>query len=556
MTMQTYIVTLKDGVDYNSFWTEIEDPTTGLEYIPDRPVTIVHNRTLFLRLCEYALTELEADKLRSDPRVLAVERPVRDLPNVNIVSTAVQNPSVYDGNFNKQSGNVYLNPNNYSGAQANSINWGLIAHSSTTNPYGINISGNTGLATSLVYNYSADGTGVDVLINDSGLQIDHPEFTNATGNTRVQLVDWNDIAVAVGANTSIDWNTVSYTDTDGHGTNVAGIAVGKTYGWDKNSNIFSLAVTSDPNIDVLDMFAMLLYWHQNKGNNNPTLVNMSWGLIIGIGVIGTDYYAQITGGNYQGNAILSGQSNSYYSSRGLIPLFGDGINLQFPGIPYDSPAINAALGTLIDAGIIVVQAAGNNSFKIDIPSNPSPVGDYDNYIVAPSVAPGNLYYNRGFSPRDSRVIVVGALDTLTSSSGQTQKVQFSCAGPGVDIWAAGTYIMSSGSNTTALTNAPYFLNTSYKQYKLSGTSQASPQVTGICALYLQANPTATMSQVKSWVLNNAGTDLFETGNSTSYTNYLSLLGGNAKVVYNTFNTANNFVISNGITLSNITLVNT
>lgn len=551
--MQTYIVTLKEGVDYNQFWTEIEDPTVGLEYIPDRPVSIVHDRTLFLRLCEYALTDEEAETLRADSRVESVEIPIRNLPNVNVVSNAVQNPYVYQGNFDKQSGNFYINSNDYSGTQANAINWGLIAHSSTTNPYGTNISGNTGLTTSSVYNYSADGTDVDVLINDSGLQIDHPEFTDASGNTRFVTVDWNSIAATVGANTSINWNTLSNTDTNGHGTNVAGIAVGKTYGWAKNSNIFSLAVTSDPNIDVLDMFAMLLYWHQNKGNNNPTIVNMSWAILVANGT-GTGYHTLITGGRYRGNAILSGQSTSYYTSRGLIPLTGNGINLQ--GIPYNSPAINAALGYLIEAGIIVVQSAGNNSFKIDIPNNPEPSGDYDNYVNIPSLVSGNLYYARGFSPRDSRVIVVGALDTLTSSSGNNQKVQFSCAGPGVDVWAAGTYIMSAGSNTTALTNAPYFLNTSYKEYKLSGTSQAAPQVTGICALYLQANPTATMSQVKSWVLNNAGTDLYDTGNATSYTNYLSLLGGNAKVVYNTFNTANNFAVGNGITLSNITLVNT
>lgn len=555
--MQTYIVTLKEGVDYNSFWTEIEDPTTGLEYIPDRPVTIVHNRTLFTRLCEYALTEAEAEILQSDPRVLAVERPVRDLPNVKIVSFSVQNPSVYGGNFNKQSGNNFAgDPSSYSGNVANSINWGLIAHSSTTNPYGINTTGNSGLTTSLVYNYSADGTGVDVLINDGGLQIDHPEFTNASGNSRVQQVNWNNIAAIVGANTSFNWNTASYTDTNGHGTNVAGIAVGKTYGWAKNSNIFSLIVTN-PNVDVFDMFEMLLYWHQNKGNSNPTIVNMSWAVVINFNPpydAGNLYHTLISGGSYRGNAIPTGQSTSYYNSIGLIPLF-DGTSFQNNNLPFQSSAINAALGTLVDAGIIVCQAAGNNAFKIDVPTNPAPSGDYSNYVTFTG-DPTFYYYHRGSSPKDPRTITVGALDTLTSSSGNTQRVWFSCAGPGVDIWAAGTYIMSSGSNTTAKTNAPYFLNPSFKEYNLSGTSMASPQVTGVCALYLQANPTATMSQVKSWVLNNAGVDLFDTGNSTSYTNYLSLLGGNAKVVYNTFNTANNFAISNGITLSNITLVNT
>jgi len=558
--MKEYIVVLKDGINFDDVWADIENPTLGLPHIPDRPVSIARERTMFPRLCEYELTDDEAEKLKNDPRILDVEEPVRNLPNVNPIRTAVQNPYAYGGNFNKQAGS---NPGSYlyTGEYANSINWGLIAHSSQSNPFGVNTTGSTGLTTSSNYNYVADGSNVDVIINDTGIQVNHPEFTNNVGASRILNINWNSIATTLGI-TGIDWNSLSYNDTDGHGTNVAGIATGKTYGWAKNANVIPLYLSTAglSSADPLDTFEMMIYWHQNKGNNNPTIVNMSWDLRVNLNPpynTGTGYYAFITGGSYRGASILSGQSNSYYQSRGLISLTGNGIPLQGPpiGFPYSSTAYNAALAQVIDAGIVVCQSAGNNSFKIDIPSNTSPSGDYDNYCTIPALVSGNLYYHRGASPKDPRAMVVGALDTLTSTDGSNQKVGFSCAGPGVDVYAAGTFIMSAGSNTTSDTNAPYFLNPSFTEYKESGTSQASPQVAGICALFLQVNPTANSTQIKSWININASSNLYSTGNATTYTNDISLLGGNAKVIYNPYNSANNTSIAGPITITNVTVSN-
>jgi hypothetical protein len=51
------------------------------------------------------------------------------------------------------------------------------------NPYtGVNVTGG--------YNYTLDATGVDVVIMDSGLQIDHPEFQDAQGVSRVVELNW------------------------------------------------------------------------------------------------------------------------------------------------------------------------------------------------------------------------------------------------------------------------------------------------------------------------------------------------------------------------------
>ena len=36
--------------------------------------------------------------------------------------------------------------------------------------------------------YTLDGTGVDVVIQDTGVQL--PEYDDADGNTRLQQIDW------------------------------------------------------------------------------------------------------------------------------------------------------------------------------------------------------------------------------------------------------------------------------------------------------------------------------------------------------------------------------
>jgi hypothetical protein len=560
METKTYIVVLKEGVDYDAFWHEIETVTNGLSCVPDRPVGIVNNRSMFKKICEYSLTEAEAENLKNDPRVAAVEIPVRDLPYVQVTPDIVQNASQIGPapgmNFNKQPGVVGQARPLYNLPYGASINWGLIRHTNQGNPYGVNATGaNTaGLNTTQNYAYALDGTGVDVIINDSGIQTNHPEFTNSLGQSRVINVNWNSIAATLGIPVNFNipnvgvrsWNTLSYSDTgndiDDHGTHVAGIAVGKTYGWAKNANIVSLYVlsTGRSSADPLDIFEMMMRWHRTKGNNNPTIVNMSWS--IRWNPPSGNYYSSITGGSYQDNPILTGQSPNYYQQRGLIPMTGNGFPIQttasLPGWPYHSEAYNAALAELINAGIIVVRSAGNNSFKIDKPNNAGGSGDYNNFITSNQIS-GTLYYHRGASPQDPRAIVVGALDTLTSNTGQDQKVPFSCAGPRVDVYAAGTYIMSAGPNSLPTTSSGnYYPNQQFKELCGSGTSQATPQVTGMAALYLQAHKPANIysanncSNVQSWITTNSTTDtFFQTGNATSYMNYVSLLGGAPRVAY-------------------------
>lgn len=506
MSEREYIVSLNKGVDYEAFNQEMI-ATTGAGAIPNRAVNVANARPGSQRNTHYSLTDAEAATLNNDPRVLACElRPdLRD--DIEIGRLSVQT-----GDFTKTTSD-----------SGDFINWGLARCNYIDNPYiGNNVSGG--------YNHTLDGTGVDIVIQDSGIQVDHPDFNNYSGTSRVQQIDWFAASGLPGSQSANH-----YRDLDGHGTHCAGIAAGLTYGWAKNANIYAVKVNGlegagdgSTGIAVSDCFDVIKEWHNNKpvdpttGAKRPTIVNMSWGY-------GT-YFTRITGGNYRGTPWTGATRRTDY---GMIGSF-DGLGYRF-GVRVAS--VDVDIEELIDAGVHVCIAAGNYYQKIDVPGG----ADYDNYFTDSFF--GNRYYNRGGSPYSENAFMVGNVDSNIHSSGKEQKAVSSESGPGVTLYAPGTNIMSTTSNVTKFASGAYPLDNGFKICNISGTSMASPQVAGIAALYAQIQPDVTPAQMKSFLISNAGSSkLYTTGLDNDYGDDRSLKGSNNLFVYNKFNTATQMLI--------------
>lgn len=509
MSEKEYIVTLNKDVDYEAFDAEML-ATTGAGAIPNRSPTVANARPASKRNTHYMLTDEEAQTLASDARVMAVEIPPDQRDDIEIGLVAVQ-----DGTFTKTTSDT-----------TDFLNWGMRRCNETINPYGAGFTAPGG------YNYTLDGTGVDVVIQDSGIQSDHPEFQDANGVSRVQEIDWYN-----GYSGGGSMPTAHYADYNGHGTHVAGTVAGKKYGWAKNARIYSVKVnglqgSTDPNsgIPVVDCFDVIKEWHNNKpvdpttGVKRPTVVNMSWGY--------GSYFYDVASITYRGTTTVSPDTTGIYrdTAKGMIGSF---YSLTFGyrfGIRVAS--VDADVDEMIDAGIHVCIAAGNYRQRIDVPGGI----DHDNYFTS-SAGSSDFYYNRGSSPFSDRAFIVGNIDSTINADSLEQKASSSECGPGVNIWAPGTNIISACSNVSEIGDTGVYPdNNSFNIANIGGTSMASPQVAGVAALYLQTEPGSTPAEAKAWVLDKARENQIHTTNlGNDYTDDRSISESPGGFLYNPFN---------------------
>ena len=659
MSEREYVVVVNRGEDLEAFDAELE-ASTGSGPIPNRSVEVANPRPGSDRMTHWMLTDDEAEELKKDPRVYCVEIPVDQRDDIQIGHAARQTGTFYRG----------------SNLQASYVNWGLRRCTANDNSA-------FGFQTTLTgdYDYAIDGTGVDVVIQDSGIQADHPEwvstknelidtvqggvttfnfidnniatndiyvpyyqFANPTANyiasmtgtpwangqydgaeflIRFVLADGKTIertrifggigngTVTAGKNTfelslagtihieqtdedlrlafttggytqngviqlwlkagqtrmrQIDWygasglsgtqNANHYRDADGHGTHVAGIATGKTYGWAKGAHVYSqklagletLSGTDGTGIASSDAFDAIRLWHNNKpidpvtGAKRPTVVNMSWG-----------YSSIITttpsSGSYRGTPWTWG---STYTDRYV--LWADtGIPTATEGGGFRMPArvgsIDAEIEAMIDAGIHVCIAAGNTPMKHDVSNGL----DYNNVVVFNAIS---YEYHRGSSPYSDRALNVGNIDSSIQASGGSyfdKTATSSTRGPAVNIWAPGNGVVSTASNIGDVfyTTIDYPDDDNYKIMNIGGTSMASPQAAGLVALKAQSLPTASPDKLRQDIINDAKDVVYNTGSSTDYDNLnQSLLGSEPNIMFSKYAVYNPMSYTGPLTIRN------
>jgi len=486
-----YIVTVEDPKVWDTLWDELTQNGLGDNYIPDRAVPVINERPFNDFSAHFDLTEEEAAELRKDSRILAVEL------------QADQQPGVEKRFYGQRFGNYDRNP--YS-TTADMKNWGLKRCTSAQDPFGT--------ATSLPSNYdfNLDGTGVDIIMVDSGVEPGHPEFArNPDGSGGSRVVDFNWASLGVPGTPSSASIGGYLGDADGHGSNCASIAAGNTCGWAPGAAIYSIRIFGGSSIrtgaylgtinsDIA--FDLVRAFHLKKvaeGNTRPTVCSNSWGYYA--------YYSGMTSTNYRGQTYTTYSYNNNY---------GQMTSVHGARVTY----VDSAVENCAASGVILVGAAGNYRHKIAVPGDI----DYNNYWS--NSRGGVTYYHRGSSPTATpSMINVGATDSVLVTPPIERKAYFSETGPRVDVYAPGTMIMGAYANKSYATSpvtdprrSGYYLN------KISGTSQATPQVAGYIACLLQLRPRLTISEVKKFIKDASNKNMLQEG-ALSWSNLYSLQGG-------------------------------
>ena len=399
---------------------------------------------------------------------------------------------------------------------------------------------------------TASGKNVDVLIVDGSITTTaqgHPELAvnaDGTGGSRVQPFNWFSLtsALGLGANGTYNYGTLptDVNDTN-HGVHVAGTVAGNTLGWAREANIYNIEFYYDGAVNQVvnnspltssTLWDYIRQWHNTKpinpvtGRRNPTISNHSYG---------SSYTKDslITNGPYDGVGVVRyrGVTFDKYGDEGSdltdAELEARGINVPANGnwqFTAYSTSLQADLNDAIADGIIIVTSAGNNSQK-NVKSGDQ---DYDNYLYLRTGS--NQYAASTPSNRGGQIgareptIAVGAIDVRRND----RKASYSTCGNVVDVYAAGTGIVSStltngfGNSVSDPRNSSFYLS------KINGTSMASPQVAGVIALLAESNPGISQAEVNAWIEANATKDLmYDTGTDSS-TDFESLQGSSNRIL--------------------------
>ena len=594
-TPQEFTVCVKNESD----WTEIHNYIINeneIDNIPNRKISCTSDMNFSPKRSVYSMSVNEANVLRNHPKVEWVEQS-------SMYNPVVLEQRKYDEEFDRHTNidRFKINCRNIRADKLSAINpgstldytqWGIYRHQSTTNNFG----------TSTIVNadsqYSLTGKNVDIVIMDTGVRWDHPDFLKSgvssfstKADTRVRDIlihgaeeygiNWAAQGLTAPGSGSLSNYTVANvleSSTFGfswHGSHVAGTAAGNQFGVAFEANIWTIACVDRSDVgwsEPSDGFDYIKVWHKNKpinpetGLRNPTVVNCSWGhrqffrhdLSYTVTFRGSSYTkAQVDADPTNVPAVYYLKPNgAFYREFTTKKTTGQ---TEADELVNDSDCQN----------VVLVCAMGNSEGKNEVKNGT----DYNNEFTSGTFYYGSLpngydpYYTRSGTPsitregEDDAAIKVGSLDSNRQSGSQERNSDFSNKGPTLDIWAAGTRILSPFSYGYQDPR-----NTSYYIQYLQGTSMATPNVSGVVALHLESTPTATRKNVREWLLSEgsrtlSSSDYYDpyTSNGASDTNYWgnkhSLKSSPRRVLYNPY--ANNTIPKiEGVVLSGVSITQT
>ena len=594
-TPQEFTVCVKNESD----WTEIHNYIINeneIDNIPNRKISCTSDMNFSPKRSVYSMSVNEANILRNHSKVEWVEQS-------SMYNPVVLEQRKYDEEFDRHT-NIdrfkincrNLRPDRLFGSNPGSTldftQWGVYRHQSTTNNFG------TSTTVNADSQYSLTGKNVDIVIMDTGVRWDHPEFLKSgvssfstKADTRVRDIlihgaeeygiNWTAQGLTAPGSGSLSNYTVANvleSSTFGgswHGSHVAGTAAGNQFSVAFEANIWTIACVDRSDVgwsEPSDGFDYIKVWHKNKpinpetGLRNPTVVNCSWGHRQFFRH-DLSYNVTFRGSSYTNTQVDADPTNVpavyYLKANGIY--YREFTTKRTTGQTEADELVNDS-----DCqNVVLVCAMGNSEGKNEVKNGT----DYDNEFTSGTFYYGSLpngydpYYTRSGTPAITRegeedaAIKVGSLDSNRQSGSQERNSGFSNKGPNLDIWAAGTMVLSPLNSGYSDPRD----NSYYIEY-LNGTSMATPNVSGVIALHLESTPTATRKNVREWLLSEgsrtlSSSDYYDpyTSNGANDTNYWgdeqSLKSSPRRILYNPY--ANNTIPKiEGVVLSGVSITQT
>lgn len=485
-------VVLEEGTDKQEFVNSFDSETQAdwwnmLESIPN--VICMHVEESFI------------DEFKNDSRVLtADERPEyvsANLPNVysmtKTITASTPSTTLNGGNFAPLQ--FYLDTNQIS---------------SSNPPVGSAVSDVSSQIANATYASRWTGKNVDIVTLEVGYNLSdlspyvgyhntHPDFNSldTPGTTRMIPMNWTDLE---------DPNNIQVTSNSclsAHGIGVLSAAAGTICGFAKRSSMRAAYITNEDG--TTEIINAITAWHNAKAVNpdtgvkNPTIMIAEYqNLLDRRYAIKISDIASITDLNGTVNRPVGGWGTDFtpFTSRNIMPFqVYDSATTNYNWcvvFPYQSrfTAQQVALQNAWDAGIVCINAAGNNGGVYVKTSDPRYNGVYcttsgtiDVYDV--------LYYSSTISKSTSTsttwypFIPYGphgedkGIDVAAGYNSESNSIldPYSNRGPGIDI-------VGLGSNTwTSYPQSTYADGFEWGMF--SGTSCATPTVVGKAACLME-----------------------------------------------------------------------